>query len=157
MKNLVTGEVFQESYDRLIVTTGSWPIIPPIPGINKKNVKLCKNFDHAKELMATSEDVKRVIVVGAGYIGIELAEAFYEQKKEVVLIDALERVMPRYFDKDLTDIVEKEIKDKGMELYLGQVVKEFVFDETDKVTGLKTDKGIELKCDLVILCIGFRP
>ena len=74
-----------------------------------------------------------------------------------MLIDALERVMPRYFDKDLTDIVEKEITDKGMELYLGQVVKEFLFDEKDNVIGLKTDKGIELKCDLAILCIGFRP
>lgn len=115
----MTDEIFEEAYDRLIITTGSWPIVPPIPGINKNNVKLCKNFDHAKDLVSTCGDKKRVIVVGAGYIGIELAEAFYEQKKEVVLIDALERVMPRYFDKDLTDIVEKEIKDKGMELYLG--------------------------------------
>ena len=81
VKNLATDEMFEEAYDRLILTTGSWPIIPPIPGINKNNVKLCKNYDHAKELVSTCGDKKRVIVVGAGYIGIELAEAFYEQKK----------------------------------------------------------------------------
>lgn len=77
VKNLETGEVFVESYDKLIITTGSWPIIPPIPGIDKPNVKLCKTYDHAKDLMATCGDKKRVIVVGAGYIGIELAEAFH--------------------------------------------------------------------------------
>ena len=77
VKNLVSGEIFNEEYDKLILTTGSWPIIPPIPGINKNNIKLCKNYDHAKELVTTCGDKKRVIVVGAGYIGIELAEGFY--------------------------------------------------------------------------------
>ena len=78
VKNLENGEIFKETYDKLIITTGSWPIIPPIPGINKNNIKLCKNYDHAKEIIQTCNDKKRVIVVGAGYIGIELAEAFHE-------------------------------------------------------------------------------
>lgn len=77
MKNLSTGEIFSEEYDKLVLTTGSWPIIPPIPGINKNNIKLCKNYDHAKELVSSCGDKTRVIVVGAGYIGIELAEGFY--------------------------------------------------------------------------------
>ena len=77
VKDLVSGNTFEEKYDKLVLTTGSWPIVPPIPGIDKNNIKLCKNYDHAKELVNSCGDKKRVIVVGAGYIGIELAEGFY--------------------------------------------------------------------------------
>ena len=76
-KDLKTGKVQQFEYDKLVIATGSWPIIPPITGINSKNVLLCKNYHHAKEIIERAKEstAKTVVVIGAGYIGIEIVEA----------------------------------------------------------------------------------
>src|SRR5690606_29616549 len=87
VKNLTTQEVKLDTFDRLILATGSWPIIPNIDGIYSKNVLLSKNFNQANEIIAASSHAQKIIVVGAGYIGVELAEAFELMGKDVVLID----------------------------------------------------------------------
>ncbi len=95
VKDLVTGETTKDSYDKLVVTTGSAPVIPPIDGVNNKNVKLCKNYDDAKEIKAAGENAKSVVVIGAGYIGAELAEQFSLAGKKVTLIDGLPNVLAK--------------------------------------------------------------
>ena len=94
------------------MTTGSWPIVPPIKGIHSGNILLCKNFDHAKQIVAARSNAKKVAIIGAGYIGVELVEAFVNNGKKVTLVDALERPIPKYFDRDFTDIVENSLKSK---------------------------------------------
>ena len=93
VKNLQTGETFEQAYDKLVMTTGSWPIIPPIKGIESKNVVLCKNYNQAQEIIARKVDKTKITVVGGGYIGIELVEAFATDGKEVTLIDGLDRIL----------------------------------------------------------------
>ncbi len=154
VKNLQTSEEFEDSYDKMIVTSGSWPIIPPIDGINMDNILLCKNYNHTKEIIEKAESAKKVAVVGAGYIGVEMAEAFRNKGKEVTLIDTLPRIMAKYFDKEFTDLAEKEFTDNGIKLALGECVKEFTGN--GKVEKIITDKA-EYEVDLVILCIGFCP
>src|SRR5690554_2855931 len=105
-KDLKTDDFTIHSYDKLIVTTGSWPITPPFPGLDLDNVVLCKNYDHAKEIIRRSEGVQKVTVVGGGYIGVELVEAFEENGKDVTLIDAETRILNRYLDQAFTDPVE---------------------------------------------------
>lgn len=153
-KDLKTGEFTNHTYDKLIITTGSWPITPPIPGFELDNIVLCKNYDHAKDLIKRSEHVDHVTVVGAGYIGVELAEAFEENGKRVTLIDAESRILNRYLDKAFTDPVEKTFRDKGVQLLLNEMVSGFTGD--GKVEKVITNKS-EVKTDLVVLCIGFKP
>lgn len=153
-KDLKTDEFTIHSYDKLIVTTGSWPITPPFPGLNLDNVVLCKNYDHAKEIIRRSEHVQKVTVVGGGYIGVELVEAFEENGKDVTLIDAETRILNRYLDQSFTDPVEATLREKGVELRLEELVKSF--EGTDKVERVITNKG-EVEAELVVLCIGFRP
>ena len=153
-KDLKTDDFTIHSYDKLIVTTGSWPITPPFPGLDLDNVVLCKNYDHAKEIIRRSEDVQKVTVVGGGYIGVELVEAFEENGKDVTLIDAETRILNRYLDQAFTDPVEATLREKGVELRLQELVKSF--EGTDKVERVVTDKG-EVEAELVVLCIGFRP
>lgn len=76
-KDMKSGKIKEFEYDKLVITTGSWPIIPPIKGIDSKNVLLCKNYDHGKEIIkrAKESSVEKVVVIGAGYIGIEMVEA----------------------------------------------------------------------------------
>ncbi|GCF93660.1 NADH dehydrogenase [Enterococcus florum] len=155
-KDLKTGEETTVDYDKLVMTTGSWPIIPPIPGIDSDNVLLCKNYNQANKIIAEAKDAKKVVVVGGGYIGIELVEAFAESGKDVTLIDGLTRILNKYLDKPFTDILEKELEDRGVKLALGENVSAFVPDENGKIQKVVTPSS-EFEADMVILCVGFRP
>lgn len=155
-EDLTTGVEFEEEYDKLVITTGSWPIIPPIPGIESKNILLCKNYGQANEIIRKAKEVHKVVIVGGGYIGIELVEAFQKSGKEVTLIDGLDRILNKYLDKEFTDILEQDLRDRGIRLALNQAVKSFQSDEEGNVTKVVTAQE-EFSADMVILCVGFRP
>lgn len=155
-KDLKSGEVKHHTYDKLIISTGSWPFTPPIPGFDLDNVVLCKNYDHAKEIIRRSEHVNHVTVVGGGYIGVELVEAFEENGKQVTLVDAESRILNRYLDQAFTDPVEQTFRDKGVQLLLNEFVSGFEGDENGKVKKVITNQS-EVETELVIMCIGFRP
>ncbi len=155
VKNLLTGDVVQDTYDKLIITTGSWPIKPPIEGIDLENIMMSKNYNHSKAIIEKAKTANRVIVIGAGYIGVELIEAFRENGKEVVLIDAMDTVLSKYLDPEFTTQVEGNLTHHGIELALGQTVQKFE-GQKGKVTQVITDKG-SYPADLVILCVGFKP
>ncbi|MFB0831208.1 FAD-dependent oxidoreductase [Brevibacillus laterosporus] len=155
VRNLNTNEEIIDSYDKLIVTTGSWPIMPNLAGIELDNIVLSKNFNHSNTIIEKAKTAKNVVVVGAGYIGIELVEAFEMNGKQVTLIDSADRILNRYLDEEFTQVTEKELLDHGVTLALGQTVTKFEGMD-GKVTKVITTKG-EYEADLVILCIGFRP
>lgn len=155
VKNLLTNEEFEDNYDKLVLTLGSWPIVPKFEGGDLENILLCKNHDHAIEIIEKSKTAKNVVIIGAGYIGVELVEAFEMQGKKVTLIDAEDRIMAKYLDKEFTDIAEKEFIDRGVNLVLGEKVSKFE-GENGKVTKVVTEKG-SYEGDLVVLCIGFAP
>jgi NADPH-dependent 2,4-dienoyl-CoA reductase/sulfur reductase-like enzyme len=155
VKNLETDEILEDNYDKLVLTLGSWPVVPKFEGGNLQNILLCKNYNHAKEIEARCNDAKNVVIIGAGYIGVELAEAFRLKDKNVTLIDAEKRIMSKYLDKEITDVAEKEFEDKGIKLVLGEKVKLFK-GKDDKVTQVVTENN-EYKANLVVLCIGFLP
>ena len=155
VKNLVTNEEFEDNYDKLVLTLGSWPIVPRFEGGDLENILLCKNHDHALTIIEKAEDAKNVVIIGAGYIGVELVEAFEMKGKNVTLIDAEDRIMPKYLDKEFTDLAEAEFKAKGVNFALGQKVQKFE-GENGKVTRVVTEKG-SYEGDLVVLCIGFAP
>lgn len=155
VKNLLTNEEFEDNYDKLVLTLGSWPIVPRFEGGDLDNILLCKNHDHAVEIIEKSKTAKNVVIIGAGYIGVELVEAFEMQGKKVTLIDAEERIMAKYLDKEFTDIAEKEFTDRGVNLVLGEKVSKFE-GENGKVSKVVTEKG-SYEGDLVVLCIGFAP
>lgn len=156
VKNLKTGDVFEDSYDKLVLTTGSWPIIPPFENKDGENILLCKNYRQAQEIFKRKQDAENVVIVGAGYIGIELVEAFANTGKNVVLIDAMDRILNKYLDAEMTDILEDELQNRGVDLALGEKVSGFNLDENGKVKGVNTDANT-YDADLVILCVGFRP
>lgn len=154
-KNLVTGETVYDTYDKLIMTTGSWPIIPMLPGIELNQIELCKNYHHAQTIIKKATNAQRITVVGAGYIGAELVEAFEAYGKDVTFIDSADRILNKYLDRSFTDIIENELTDRGIRLELNQTVQSFTGVDGN-VTKVVTDKGT-FETDLVILCVGFRP
>lgn len=155
VKDLTSGEEFEDKFDKLIITTGSWPIVPNIEGIDLDNILLSKNYAHSNTIIEKAKSANRIVVVGAGYIGVELVEAFEMNGKEVTLIDGMDRILSKYLDKEFTDTAEDEFKNHGIKLALGETVSKFE-GKDGKVTKVVTNKG-EYEADLVILCIGFRP
>lgn len=155
VKDLKSDRVFEDSYDKLIVTTGSWPIIPNIEGVKLENILLSKNYTHSNTIIEKYKQAKSIAVVGAGYIGVELVEAFEMNGKKVTLIDSEDRMLKKYLDKEFTDITEKSLTDKGVRLVLSETVQKFE-GKDGKVSKVITDKG-EYEADLVILSIGFKP
>ena len=158
--NLKTGEKVSDHFDKLIYAAGSWPVdIPGIPTEHAEleNIMMCKLYQHAEELIKKADEpgIESVAVVGAGYIGIELAEAYRIKGKNVTLIDFENRVIPRYFDTEFTDRLEADIRKSGITLAMGEKVVDFK-GENGKVKRVMTDKG-EYPADLVIKSIGFKP
>ncbi|MGG4491449.1 FAD-dependent oxidoreductase [Metabacillus idriensis] len=154
-ENLETGQVIEDTYDKLVMTTGSWPIVPPLEGIQLNNIVLSKNYTHANTIIEKAKDAQKITVVGAGYIGIELVEAFEAYGKEVTLIDSSDRILSKYLDPEYTEVIENEFEDRGITLALGETVSKFE-GENGHVSKVVTTKG-EYETDLVVLCIGFKP
>lgn len=152
--NLVSGEESEDYYDKLMVTTGSWPVIPNLPGIDDPNVYLCKNYNHAKKLFEVAKNAQKIVVIGGGYIGVELVEAYSKQGKQVTLIDGNDRLLSKYYDAKYTDIVTKDFEDHQVTLAFDELVAGF--EHKDHGVVVKTNKG-SYDADIAILCIGFRP
>lgn len=165
---LVNGQEHLESYDKLIFATGSQPIIPPIKGVelvegnrefkatleNIQFVKLYQNSAEVIEKLKNNEGINRVAVVGAGYIGVELAEAFERLGKEVILIDVADTCLTGYYDRELSDLMSQNLADHGIKLAYSQTVK--AVEGEGKVERIVTDKET-FDVDMVIMAVGFRP
>ena len=164
---LVDGKTHLESYDKLIFATGSRPIIPPIKGVELKedsqefeakleNIQFVKLYQNAQDVIEKlkEKEISRVAVVGAGYIGVELAEAFQRKGKEVTLIDVADTCLAGYYDEDLSGIMANNLQAHGIKLAFGETVKEIV--GKTKVEKIITDKA-SYNVDMVILAVGFRP
>ncbi len=150
------GEKYEEGYDKLILATGSLPIIPDIPGKDLENVQQVKLYQNAQAVIEKlkNPEIKHVTVVGAGYIGVELAEAFERHQKKVTLIDVLDSTLGTYYDPEFTTLMDENLKKHGIELALGEKVVEI--KGNGKVESIVTSKR-EIPTDMVILCIGFCP
>ena len=151
------GVDYAESYDKLILATGSLPIIPKFEGGDLENIQQVKLFQNAQEVVDKLKDdaIKTVAVVGAGYIGVELAEAFVRCGRHTLLVDMAPTCMANNFDPEFSAMMAKNLEENGIEAHYGEGVDHF--EGVDgKVTKLVTNKGT-YDVDMVCVCIGFRP
>ena len=156
VKNLNTNEVLEESYDKLMIASGARAIIPPIKNIDLENVVTLKSMDDGNKLreLMSKEENKKIAIIGAGFIGLEAAEAAKHRGKEVTVIQLQDRVLQEVFDKDITDLLEEELRENGVNLLLSETVTELIGD--GKVSKVKTNKR-EIEADIVILATGVKP
>lgn len=155
VRNHETGDIFIDTYDKLMISTGANAVKPPIKGVDLKGVYQLKTLEDGLRLkeIAKDEAIKKVVVVGAGYIGIETVDAFLELGKQVTCIEFTNRIlMP--FDEEISTLATEEIVKHGTNLHLGERVMEI--KGTNNVEAVVTDKGI-YEADLVVLAIGVRP
>ena len=160
VRDLATEETFEDTYDELILATGVRSVVPPLPGVDLPGVFTVRNPSDARAIREWIEErqVRRAVVVGAGYIGLEMTEQLTERGIEVTVIEALEHAMPR-MDADMSARVDAELRKHDVDLRLGTRVGAIEGDDGG-VTGVRVgsaDDGDTVSADLVIVSVGVRP
>ncbi|MFW5854516.1 MAG: FAD-dependent oxidoreductase [Thermodesulfobacteriota bacterium] len=156
VKNLDSGEERDMGYDKLVLAMGGHPFRPPIPGIDLKNTWYMTHPRHADSLVKEikAQGLKKAVLVGAGFIGIEMAEALKERGLDVTVVEMFDQILPGILDKDMATFAAKHLRKKGVKLVLGERVTA-VRGET-KVEGVDTDKQ-SIEADLALIAVGTRP
>lgn len=155
-RNLITGTEYTETYDKLVLSPGAEPVRPPLPGIGSKGIFTLRNVadtDFIKQYIQSS-GAARAVVIGAGFIGLEMAENLHELGLEVSIVERDNQVLAP-LDFSMAAIVQQHIRSKGVDLYLGTAVAGFE-PHGDGVKVLLENAG-PLDADIVILSIGVRP
>ncbi|MGB3367198.1 MAG: FAD-dependent oxidoreductase [Acidaminobacteraceae bacterium] len=151
-----TKKEYTENYDVLVLSPGSTPLKPPIPGIDSENIFTLWNIPDTDKIKGFVDTIKpkKAVVIGGGFIGIEMAENLHDLGIEVTLVEMLDQVMAP-IDYEMAQQVHKHLKQKGVNLILSDGVKEFV--KTSSSTKVILQSGTEVDTDMVMLSIGVRP
>lgn len=155
--DVTTGQSQSVAYDKLILSSGVQPKSLPVPGTDLDNVYLMRGLDWATKIKAKLADpmVKNVTVIGAGYIGIEAAEAATKAGKKVTLLDVIARPLGMYLDAPLTDILSQHLADQGVNVQTNVQITEFS-GQAGQVQAVKS-KRATYPSDLVIQAAGVKP
>lgn len=156
-----TKEVFfdnkKDTYDKLVIATGAKPYIPALDGVGLKNIFTLTSLEDGVNVKKTMADpaIKTVAVIGAGFIGIEMAEALKDLKKNVHLIELEDRILPKAFDTEFSEMIKEKLLANKINVHLQAKVTQFTGDQ--KVNDVILEGGQKLEVDAVILALGFRP
>ena len=156
VKNLKTGEESMLNYDKLVIATGAFPVKPPLPGIELANIRQLWHPDDAKAVRQGLEkqQFENAVIIGAGLVGMEMAEALAEWELNITVIEMKDQIFPAFLDSEIAGITAKYAREKGITILTGEKVMGFLGD--GKVTTVETDQR-SIVADLVILAIGARP
>jgi CoA-disulfide reductase len=155
IKNLQTGEVYEESYDKLLLSPGARPIVPPIPGLNEnKSLFTLRNIPDTDKIKSyvDMKNPKKAVVIGGGFIGIEMAENLVDRGLEVTIVEMANQIMTP-IDYEMASILHTHLKEKGVNLIVENGVQSFA-SQGKKVI---LSDGTEIETNMTILSIGVRP
>lgn len=149
------GELTWEAYDKLVLATGASPVVPPLEGIRLPGVFTVKQIPDVNAIRSwmRQKDAQKAVIVGGGFIGVEMAEALSGSGMEVTILEMAPQIMT-LMDEDMAALVQTELEEHGVVVKVG--AKVLAVEGTDKVTGVRTENEI-IPADMVILAIGVTP
>lgn len=155
---LGTNQTSTIAYDKLVLATGSLPAVPNWKGKDLGGVFTLSKIEEAQAIrsLVSPRKIRKAVIIGAGLIGLEMAEALISQGLEVSVVEALDWVLPTLLDFEVAAYVEKHLREKGVKLLFRQRVTGFNGDQKGRVNRVITEKA-ELETDLVLLAIGVQP
>ena len=154
VKNLQSEEIYAESYDKLLLSPGAEPIKPPFEGINSDKIYTLRNIPDMDKIVEKIKNAQNFVVVGGGFIGLEVAENLIEAGKSVKLVELGNQVMAPV-DFDIASFVHEKAKQKGLELLLNVGVEKF--NDKGETIEVFLNNGTSVETDAVILAIGVKP
>ena len=146
-------------YDELVLCTGAEPIKPKIKNIDIDGVYFLRRIKDGIAIKEAMHEAKKVVIIGGGFIGVELVEAFVQNGLSVVLVESCSRMM-RVFDSEFSDMIKNHILERDgqwVEMHFSQEVEEFISDENGKFTKLITKNGLEIEADFCVIASGVKP
>ena len=155
IKDALSGEIFIDNYDKLMIATGASSIMPSLDK-SYDNLTTLKDMNDGiklKELISNEEN-KNIVILGAGFIGIETIEAAKKLNKNIHLIGRSNRILSKVFDKEITDLLEEELRKNNIHLHLNETIQKYIGEEN--ITKVITNKS-EIDCDIVVMAIGVKP
>lgn len=160
VKDLGRGDSYTESYDKLLLSPGAAPVVPPIPGIDNPLTHTLRNIPDMDEILASMQhnQPKHVTVVGGGFIGLEMMEAFKQLGIATTVLELADQVMTPV-DREMAGFVHQHIRANGVDLRLNTALSAVEFSETDGLgrLSLTLSNGDNLETELLIMAIGVRP
>ncbi len=155
VRDLLTGREYEETYDKLILAPGAAPIRPPLPGIDLPGIFTLRNLQDMDRIQATiAQGVRQAVVIGAGFIGLELVENLVRQGIATTLVELQDQVLPP-FDKEMTTPIAEQLQAKGVSLLLGESAE--AFEPGSEGITVRLKSGRRLPAQLVVLGVGVRP
>ena len=150
-----SNELFIQSYDKLVLSPGASPFLPPIPGIDSPNVATLRTLDDVDRIRARVDSgIDHVVVVGAGFIGLEMVENLVHRNIKVTLVELADQILP-VMDREMTTPILAELKSKGVAVHLNTTVSEIQNNQERVILHLSTGSNID--CGLVLFGVGVRP
>ena len=158
IRNLLTGEVYTENYDALVLAPGSSPISPPLPGIDLPGIFTLRTIPDSNRMKdwIVNKNVKRAVVVGGGFIGLETAENLVKRGISVTIIEMLPQVMPP-IDPEMAVPLQEHLKANGVTLHLGDSVAKFELGQNTDNLVVTTKAEKKFECEMALLAVGVRP
>jgi len=153
-RSLVEGTTEWIAYDTLMLAPGASPIVPPLPGIDDERIHTLRNLQDMDRIKAAAAEAQRAVVIGAGFIGLEMAEQLHRLGLQVAIVELQDHVLPQ-LDHEMAMLMESELRNNGIELVLSDGIARF--ESGDGALGCVLNSGKSLPADLVVLSIGVRP
>jgi len=154
-REVVSEDGTTEKYDRLLLATGSDPIILPIPGNDLKGVVSFRNIRDVHTMLEISATHKQALVIGGGLLGLEAANALKQQGMYVTVVHLVDSLMERQLDSEAADMLKRDLEKRGIQ-FLMETSTEAILGE-EKVRGVRFKGGLEIAADLVVMAVGIRP
>ena len=156
-RDLESGEEFEQTYDKLIICTGSEPRMPPVPGTDLEGITTLQSMQDADILRKVRDEgkIKKAVVVGGGLIGIETCEALHLAGIEMTVIEMMPQIL-LFLDWQLAKLLENHVKSWAADVITDNGVNEFL-GEDGKLTGVKLSNGTEIPCEMAVVAIGVKP
>ncbi len=158
VRDSTKGTTYEQPYGKLILAPGASPIVPPLEGIDTANVFTLRNVEDTDEIHVAMRTVaqKRAVVVGAGFIGLEMVEQLSRKGFAVALVELQPQILP-LLDREMAQPLEQELRDHNVDLYLGQAVQRILPSDDGTVTAVELQDGTQLDASIVMMGVGVRP
>jgi NADPH-dependent 2,4-dienoyl-CoA reductase/sulfur reductase-like enzyme len=155
-KRVITASGKAYGYDKLLLAIGGLPSVPPIDGVTLKNVvTIYKGYEKVVELQKMLRSANKIVIVGGGFVGVELADDLADLKKDVTIVELLPHCLLLNFDEEFAVKAEGQLKRKGVKIITSRAVKRIYGKE--RVEGVELDTGEKIVADLVVISTGYRP
>ncbi len=156
-RDVVTRDGLRVPYDRLLLATGSDPLIIPFPGVDLDGVITFRDIADVDRMLAATRELKHAVVIGGGLLGLEAANGLFKQGMQVSVVQNVPILMNRQLDEPSAVLLRKSLEERGIRFYMPVNTKEIVGNDEGRVSAIRFEDGEEVPADIIVMAVGIKP